>query len=401
LILSFKSVKDYEDYIARLKEMPRLFDQTIVQMKKGMVDKRMPPRFLLEKVVDQTTAIANQEPGDSPFAQPFKNFPKTIPEKDQALLRGKGIAAIRDTVLPAYRHFAKFVGVDYAPHGRTEVGVWSLPDGDNYYAFQVKQSTTTDLGPDQIHQLGLAQVKEIEVSMKEVAAQLRYKDLKSLNAGIAADPKLHAHSRQQILDLYTKYIDQMNPKLPDLFSRLPKAKLEVLKVEEFREKEASAASYQPPAMDGSRPGHIMVNTGEFQKRSLLDIETTAYHEGVPGHHLQNAIAQELPELPPFRQNEFYVAYGEGWALYAEGLGKEVGFFQDPYSYYGHLEDEMLRDPSSSRHRTPFQALDAPGGRRLFPRTFVRGRSQRAIRDRPLHLLAGASLRLQNWATRDS
>ena len=342
LLLSFKTVKDYEDYISRLKLMPHLLDQTMVQMQKGLADKLMPPRFLLEKVADQATSIASQPPGDSPFAKPFKNFPKTISEKDQARLRDQGIAAIRDGVLPAYAHFAKFVRDDYAPHGRTEVGVWSLPDGDDYYAFRVKESTTTDFSPEQIHELGLAQVKEIEARMTEVAAQFGYKDIKSFNAAIGADPKLHAHSRQQILDLYTKYIDQMNPKLPELFGRLPKAKLEVLPVEEFREKEASAASYQDPAMDGSRPGHVMVNTGDFEKRSLLDVETTAYHEGVPGHHMQIAIAQELPELPPFRQNEYYTAYTEGWALYAERLGKEVGFFQDPYSYYGHLQDDMLR-----------------------------------------------------------
>jgi uncharacterized protein (DUF885 family) len=342
LILSFQSVKDYEDYISRLKQMPRLFDQTIIQMQKGMADKLMPPRFLLEKVADQTVAIANQAPGDTPFAKPFKNFPKTISEQDQSRLREQGIAAIRDGVLPAYDRFAKFVRDDYAPHGRTEVGSWSLPNGDNYYAFLVKQSTTTDLSPEQIHTLGLEQVKEIEARMKDVAAQMGYKDLKSFNAAIAADPKLHAHSRQQILDLYTKYINQMTPKLPDLFNRLPKAKLEVLPVEEFREKEASAASYQDPAMDGSRPGHVMVNTGDFEKRSLLDIETTAYHEGVPGHHMQASVALELPELPPFRKNEYYTAYTEGWALYAERLGKEVGFFQDPYSYYGHLQDDMLR-----------------------------------------------------------
>jgi uncharacterized protein (DUF885 family) len=342
LILSFQSVKDYEDYISRLKQIPRLLDQTIVQMQKGMADKIMPPRFVLEKVAEQSGAIAKQAPGDSPFAQPFKSFPKTVSEKDQARLRDQGLAAIRDAVLPAYTRFTRFVSNDYAPHGRTEVGVWSLPNGDDYYAFRVKQSTTTDLTPDQIHQLGLAQVKEIEARMVEVAAQLGYKDLKSFNAAIAVDPKLHGHSRQQLLDLYTKYIDQMNPKLPELFNRLPKAKLIVLPVEQFREKEAGAASYEPPALDGSRPGHVMVNTGDFEKRSLLEIETTAYHEGVPGHHLQNSIAQELPELPPFRQNEYYTAYTEGWALYAEGLGKEVGFYQDPYSYYGHLQDDILR-----------------------------------------------------------
>jgi uncharacterized protein (DUF885 family) len=341
-ILSFQSIKDYEDYNSRLNKMPRLLEQNIVQMQKGVADKLMPPRFLLEKIVEQANGIAGQAPGDSPFAQPFKNFPKSISEAEQARLREQGIAAIRHAVLPAYARFAKFVRDDYVPHGRTEAGVWSLPDGDNYYAYLVKLSTTTDLSPGQIHQLGLSQVQEIEERMKEVAAKLGYKDLKSFNAAIAVDPKLHAHSRQQILDLYKKYIDQMYPKLPELFGRLPKAKLEVMPVEEFREDGAPGAAYQDPALDGSRPERVMINTGDFEKRSLLDIETTAYHEGVPGHHMQIAIAQELPELPPFRKNEYYTAYTEGWALYAERLGKEVGFYQDPYSYYGHLQDDMLR-----------------------------------------------------------
>ncbi len=340
--LSFQDVKDYQDYLSRLKQMPRFLNQTIVQMQKGVADKLMPPRFILEKVVEQCNDIASQAPSDSPFAQPFKNFPKSIPETEQAQLREQGIAAIRDGVLPAYAHFATFVRDDYLPHGRTEPGVWSLPDGDKYYAFRVKESTTTELTPEEIHQLGLAQVKEIEQRMKEVATQLGYKDLKSFNAAVAADPKVHAHSRKQILDLYTKYIDQMYVKLPDLFGRLPKAKLEVMQVEEFREKGASGAEYEQAALDGSRPGRVMVNTGDFEKRSLLDIETTAYHEGVPGHHMQIAIAQELPQLPPFRQNESFTAYTEGWALYAERLGKELGFYQDPYSYYGHLQDDMLR-----------------------------------------------------------
>jgi len=342
LVLSFQDVKDYQDYISRLRLMPRLLDETVIQMKKGMADKLMPPRFILEKVGEQADGIAKQKPDESPFAQPFKTFPKSIPEAEQTRLREQGIAAIRDGLLPAYAHFAEFVRKDYAPHGRTEPGVWSLPDGDAYYAYLVKESTTTDLTPDQIHQLGLAQVKEIEARMKEVAAQLGYKDLKSFNAAVTADPKLHAHSRQQLLDLYTKYIDQMYPKLAQLFGRMPKAKVQVMQVEEFREKDAAAASYVQGTADGSRPGHVMVNTGDFAKRSLLDIETTAYHEGVPGHHMQIAIGQEMPELPPFRQNEYFTAFTEGWALYSERLGKEEGFFQDPYSYYGHLQDDMLR-----------------------------------------------------------
>ena len=341
-ILSFASVKDYEDYITRLKLLPTLFDQTIVQMRKGMAEGMMQPKILLDKVVTQSNGIATTPVEKSPFAHPFDKFPDAIPEADRKRLREEGLAAIKDSVIPEYVKFTAFVRDEYAPKGRTEPGAWSLPDGDAWYAFRVKESTTTSLTPEEIHQLGLAQVKEIEERMLGVVHQLGFKDMKSFKAAVDADPKLHAQSREQILDLYRKYEDQMYAKLPQLFNTLPKSKLEVMPVEEFREKEASDAAYEDGTPDGSRPGHIMVNTGDFAKRTLLDIETTAYHEGVPGHHMQISIAQELPALPIFRQHEYYTAYTEGWALYSERLGKEVGFYQDPYSYYGHLQDDMLR-----------------------------------------------------------
>ncbi len=341
-ILSFASVKDYEDYITRLKLLPTLFDQTMVQMRKGMAEGMMQPKILLDKVVTQSNGIATTPVEKSPFAHPFDKFPDAVPEADRKRLREAGLAAIKDSVIPEYVKFTAFVRDEYAPKGRTEPGAWSLPDGDAWYAFRVKESTTTDLTPAEIHELGLAQVKEIEERMLGVVHQLGYKDMKSFKAAVDADPKLHAHSREQILDLYRKYEDQMYAKLPQLFNTLPKSKLEVMPVEEFREKEASDAAYEDGTPDGSRPGHIMVNTGDFAKRTLLDIETTAYHEGVPGHHMQISIAQELPALPIFRQHEYYTAYTEGWALYSERLGKEVGFYQDPYSYYGHLQDDMLR-----------------------------------------------------------
>jgi uncharacterized protein (DUF885 family) len=318
-----------------------LLDQNMVQMHKGMADKLMPPRILLEKVASQANGIAIQAAADTPFARPFAKFPASVSAADQKRLREEGLAAIQDSVLPAYVKFTKFIREEYAPKGRTDPGVWALPNGPERYAFAVKESTTTDLTPEQIHQIGLAQVKEIEGRMLRVANQLGFKDLKSFNASVKINPAVHAKSRQQILDLYRKYTDQMYAKLPAMFGRLPKAKLEVLPIEQFREKEAST-EYILPAADGSRPAHIMVNTGDFEKRTLLESETTAYHEGVPGHHMQIAIAQELPGLPSFRQNEFFTAYTEGWALYAERLGKEAGFFQDPYSYYGHLQDDMLR-----------------------------------------------------------
>jgi len=340
-VLSFENVKDYEDYISRLKLLPRLFDQNIAQMRRGMADGLMPPKILLEQVVTQANGLATTPAEKSPFAHPFDKFPDSISEADRKRLREAGLAAVRDSIIPAYVKFTNFVRDEYAPKGRTEPGVWSLPDGPERYAFRVKESTTTNLTPEEIHQIGLAQVKEIEDRMLGVAHQLGYPDLKSFYAALKSDLKLHPHSRQEMLDLYQKHIDEMYTKLPEMFGRLPKGKLEVLPIEEFREKEAST-HYVEGTADGSRKAHVMVNTGDFAKRTTLDIETTAYHEGVPGHHLQIALAQELPALPPFRQHEYYTAYSEGWALYSERLGKEAGFFQDPYSYYGHLQDDMLR-----------------------------------------------------------
>jgi len=340
-VLSFESVKDYEDYISRLKQMPRLFDQTVAQMRKGMADNLMPPKILLQEVVAQADKIAKAPAEKSPFAVPFDKFPDSISDADRKRLRDAGIAAIHDSVIPAYVRFTAFVRDEYAPKGRTEPGVWALPEGPERYAFDVRESTTTDLSPEEIHQIGLGQVKLIENRMLAVARQLGYPDLKTFYGAIKDNPKLHPHSRQEMLDLYQKYIDQMYTRLPALFGRLPKEKLDVKPIEEFREKEAQT-HYLEGTPDGSRKAHVMVNTGDFEHRTTLEIETTAYHEGVPGHHLQISIAQELAELPPFRQHEFYTAYTEGWALYAEELGKEVGFFQDPYSYYGHLQDDMLR-----------------------------------------------------------
>ena len=340
-VLSFQSVKDYEDYISRLRQVPRAFDQTTIQMRKGLADGLMPPRILLEQVVSQSSKIAATSPQDTPFAEPFGKFPKEIPDADQKRLREQGLAAVRESVLPAYVKFTAFVRDEYAPKGRAEPGVWALPDGPVRYAFRVKESTTTNLTPEEIHQIGLAQVKEIEERMLQVASQLGYKDLKSFSDSLRTNPKVHVHSRQEVLDLYRQHIDEMSAKLPTMFGRLPKAKLEIMSIEEFREKEAST-HYVDPAPDGSRPGHVMVNTGDLEKRTTVDIETTAYHEGIPGHHMQIAIAQELPQLPEFRRHEYYTAYTEGWALYAERLGREAGFFRDPYSYYGHLQDDMLR-----------------------------------------------------------
>ena len=341
-MLSFVSVKDYDDYVARLNALPKAFDETIIQMHNGVKNKLMPPQFLLEKIARQCDDIAALKLDSSPFTQPLKKFPADFSDADKQRLSLAIQLAVEQKVVPTYQKFAKFVREEYVPHGRKEVGLWSLPDGAARYKFRAKESTTTDLAPEYIHQLGLREVKRIEDQMLAVAKKLGYADLKSFNAMVLTNPDLHPKSRQEILDLYIKYTDQMYAKLPQLFGRLPKAKVTIMPVEEFSEKEAAGASYNQGAADGSRPGHVMVNTGDFANRATMSIETTALHEGVPGHHMQISIAQELPELPAFRAQSGYNAFAEGWALYSERLGEELGFYQNPYSYYGHLQDEMLR-----------------------------------------------------------
>ena len=340
-LLPFDTVKDYDDYIARLKQFPKAFGDTEIQMRNGMRDKLMPPKYLLVKVADQADRIAKQTGEDSPFAMPLKKFPASFSDADKQRLTAGVLGAIKDDVLPTYEKFAAFVRTDYAPHGREQEGIWALPNGDARYRAFVKDRTTSDMTPAEIHELGLREVARIEGEMLTIAKSQGYNDLKSFNEAIDKDPKLHPTSREEILDHYRKYEDQMYAKLPQLFGRLPKAKLVVMQVEEFAEKEA-ATHYDQGTPDGSRPGHVMVVTYDYQHRKTLTEESTAYHEGVPGHHMQISIAQELPSLPPFRQQEGYTAYIEGWALYSEKLGKEVGFYQDPYSDYGRLQDEMLR-----------------------------------------------------------
>ncbi|HEY3818194.1 MAG TPA: DUF885 family protein [Polyangiaceae bacterium] len=341
-LLPFTSVKDYDDYLTRLRTLPVVLDQVVVLMRAGMAKGLIPPKILLGKVAQQADDVAAAAPEASAFAAPLRSFPAAVPEVDRVRIRAACLAAIKGEVNPAYRRFATFVRAEYEPHGRAEPGAWSLPLGPERYAFQVKDTTTTDLTPDAIHEIGLREVARIETEMHAVAKQLGYSDLKSLAASVAKNPALHFKSREGILDLYRRYTDGMYGKLPALFGRLPKAKLEFLPVEQFREKSFAAAAYDQGTPDGSRPGHVMVNTGDFAKRTTLSVETTAYHEGVPGHHLQISIAQEVPDLPQFRQQYSVTAYIEGWALYSERLGEEVGLYQDPYSRYGHLQDEMLR-----------------------------------------------------------
>ena len=338
----FDTVEDYDNYIARLGKVPAAFSQIMTNMQTGVDDHRTPPQYLMEKVLAQVQGMAAEKPADTPFALPLKRFAKGIDPDDQQRISRDVLDAIATSVLPSYQRFAKFLSVAYIPNCRKEPGIWALPDGDAYYAFLVRRSTTLNMTPAQIHQIGLDQVKRDETELLAIVHKLGFSDMKSFAAALKANPKERPTSAEALLDAYKGYIAQMEPKLPELFGTLPKAKLEVVPMPAYMAPNQPQAFYDQGSPDGKRPGRVNVNLYHWQDRSLSDVEAIAYHEGIPGHHLQISIAQELTGLPAFRQQGYYTAYTEGWALYAEQLGKEIGFYRDPYSDYGRLEADMWR-----------------------------------------------------------
>jgi uncharacterized protein (DUF885 family) len=336
----FDTVKHYEDYIARMHQIPGRFEQLTATMRQGMTDKLMPPKYLLEKTVVQCREIADPAGEKNPFASPVLHFPDTIPAADQKRLHDALIAAVDGEVRPAYKKLQQFIATEYAPQGRLDEGYWALPNGDERYQFNVHTQTTSNLTPEQIHALGLAQVADLESQILVLAKKAGYADSKAFTKAVFADPKRKAASREQILDNFRHYISEMEPKLPQLFGRLPKGTLLVTSVPEYMEKDSST-QYIQGTPDGSRKGQVWVRTYDPQHHDTLDDEATAYHEGVPGHHLQIALQVEMP-LHPFHRAVFYNAFVEGWALYAERLGKEVGFYRDPASDLGRLRSELFR-----------------------------------------------------------
>ncbi|HWZ00516.1 MAG TPA: DUF885 domain-containing protein [Edaphobacter sp.] len=340
--LSFDSVKDYDDYIERLKKVPVQFSQVMTNLQLGVDEGRMPPKESLEKALEQTQGIADQKADESVFAQPLKKFPKTVPAADQKRIATDLRAVIQTQVLPTYQRFAKFMKAQYVPNGRKDPGVWAMPNGDAYYAYRIRQITTLDKTAAQIHQIGLDEVKRDEAEMLAIVHQLGFPDLKTFRTALAGNPREHPQSKDALIDTYKGYLAQMQPRLPELFGRLPKAQLEVVAMPEFAEKNSPMAYYNQGTADGSRPGRVDVNLYNFAERSLATVESVAYHEGIPGHHLQISIAQELTGLPEFRKYQEYTGFVEGWALYSERLGKDIGFYKDPYSDYGRLDNDMWR-----------------------------------------------------------
>ncbi|HEY1575952.1 MAG TPA: DUF885 domain-containing protein [Terracidiphilus sp.] len=340
--LSFTTAKDYDDWIARLKAIPHAFDQVTANMEIGIEDKRVPPKYLLEKTLEQVKQLASQKPEDSPLALPLKKFPVSISAAEQTRIKTEMLDAISKQVLPAYQRLALFIEKAYIPVGRAEPGISALPDGAKYYQFLIRRTTTTDLTADQIHQIGLDEVKKDEAEMLAIAQKLGFKDLKNYQASLKANPKMKAASRAQLLDAYRGYLGPMQAKLPQLFGHLPKTSFEVVAVPDYLEKTSAPAYYQAGTPDGSRPGRLFIDTYNPTDRDLYQVEDIAYHEGLPGHHLQVSIARELEGVPEFRKFGGFTAFSEGWGLYSERLGKDVGFYQDPNSDYGRLQGDIWR-----------------------------------------------------------
>ena len=337
LAMPLDSVKHYEDYIARLHQIPRAFEQSEETMRAGMRDKLMPVRFLLEKIPAQCEGIITSDP----FLLPTKKFPAGFSAEDQQRLTKAITDAVNNEVIPAYKKFAAFIAAEYAPAGRSTLSVTALPGGKERYLNDIRSRTTiSTLTPAQIHAIGLREIDRIEGEMLVIAQKEGFKDVASFRDSLKTNAKYIPTSSEQILDDFRKYIAQMQPKLPELFGYIPGSPVTVEAIPAFQA--GAATHYQSGTPDGKRPGRVSVATSHFADRWLIDDEATAYHEGIPGHHMQLSVAQQMTSLPKFRQHSGNSGYIEGWALYSEQLGKEVGFYQDPVSDYGRLSSELFR-----------------------------------------------------------
>jgi uncharacterized protein (DUF885 family) len=337
LSVPLDSVKHYEDYISRLHQIPRVLTQTTEVLRAGMKDKLMPVKFLIEKLPVQCQGIIDADP----FLLPTKKYPADISPEDQKRLTQQITEAINTDVIPAYKTFADFLSTEYAPEGRTTLSITSLSDGQKRYENNIYARTTTRMTPDEIHQLGLREIDRIQAEMTVIAKKEGFADLPSFRASLKTNPKYIPTSAEQILDDFRHYIAQMEPKLSELFTLLPKSPVTVEAIPAFQS--AAATHYMIGTPDGKRPRRVVVATSDFAHRSLVNDESIAYHEGIPGHHMQLSVQQQLTGMPKFRLHGLgFNAYIEGWALYAEQLGKEVGFYQDPASDYGRLSSELFR-----------------------------------------------------------
>ena len=339
----FKTVKDYENWLARGNRMPVLIDSMIGNMREGMKAGVVQPRALMVKVVPQIDAVTNDDPTKTLFWGPIQSMPADFSEADKARLTAAYRDMIGKQVMPAFRKLRTFLADEYMPATRDTVGLDKIPGGSEWYAFSARQSTTTDLTPAQIHQIGLDEVTRIHGEIRKIMAEVGFKgSLQDFFKFMREDKRFQYPSEEALLKHYRSLEAKVDARIGEQFSLKPKAGFEIRPVEAFRAKSAAGGEYQGPSEDGSRPGIFYVNTYDLPARKTWDAEDLYLHEAVPGHHFQIALQQELQGVPAFRRFGGETAFAEGWGLYAESLGKSLGLYQDPYDYFGYLQNELWR-----------------------------------------------------------
>jgi uncharacterized protein (DUF885 family) len=339
----FSSVKDYDDFLKRIDGFAVWVDQAITNLKTGVDSGIVQPRPVVEKALPQLASFIVDDPVKSLFHKPIETFPDSVPTSDRSRLTNAYMKAIHDVLVPAYSRLHTYMAKEYLPKARSTVGMSALPQGDKWYAIKVRQSTTTDLTPEQIHEIGLKEMARIHGEMERVKTQVGFKgDLKEFVKQLRSDPQFVNKSPEELINGYNALKDKVTAALPKLFELQPKMPFEVRAVEGFRQESAATGSYQAGLPDGSRPGVFYANTYDLPARPRFMMEAIFLHEALPGHHMQIAIQYELDNLPRFRRFGGDTAYVEGWGLYSESLGKELGMYQDPYQYFGALTAEAWR-----------------------------------------------------------
>lgn len=341
--LRLQTVQDYEDWLARLAKIDQLMDQTIRQMQQGLATGFVPARITMQRVPRQILKQIVETPAESLFYQPFKRLPENISKADQQRLREAATQIIATRVLPAYKRFYQFFTQRYLPNCSDDIAASSLPDGSAFYEFRVRRYTTTDLTPDQVHQLGLKEVDRIRGQMLTVKAQIGFAgSLAEFFTFLRDSPQFYFDNADELMNAYRATAKRIDPLLTRLFTRLPRMPYGVRAIPDAVAADTTTAYYMAPAADGNRPGYFYVNLYQPLSRPTFEIEVLTVHEAVPGHHLQIALQQELADLPNFRRFSGYTVFTEGWGLYSEQLGYDIGLYEDPYSRFGQLSYDMWR-----------------------------------------------------------
>ena len=339
----FKTVKDYDDWRARGSKLAPIFDQAIANMREGMRTGVVQPKALMAKVLPQFDALIADKAEDTLFWGPIKNLPATFSDADKARITAEYRTMIEKEIMPSYRRMREFIAKDYLPACRDTAGMGDLPNGQAWYAFNAYQSTSTRLQPAEIHQIGLGEVTRLHGEIRKVMQQVGFKgSMQDFFKYVNTDKKFEFASEDALLAHYLSIEATLEPGLNRMFNLKPQAGFEIRPIEAFRAKSAAGGQYQSPSEDGSRPGIFYVNTYELPSRKTWDSEDLFLHEAKPGHHFQLAIQQELKGLPNFRRFGGETAYIEGWGLYSETIGKELGVLNDPYMYFGMLQNELWR-----------------------------------------------------------